>query len=371
MRRARLLPVLISVLASQSAASQWQFSADLGASQLRRTDIPRSSAVTFGANAVAVGEHGWFRTSALGVLANAQQSTAQALFAGSLVQSAEHPVRGEIGGFVSGFGESGYSLTLSGEVIPRLQIGSASRGGAVGFGVGGTQHAGVSSSIAHAAGDAWITWGDEQFASSLSFVKTSGTFVGNVSSSEGPSFSDLTGAWRHDRGGVVVGASAGYRFGVQDGNGRAWGSADAALWVLSRTALVLSVGRTLDDPVRGVPQTTFASVALRVTGQAHETIARRRTVAGARVSVQRVDGSRRRLEIRGARGTRVEVMGDFTDWAPVALELVGDVWRLERSVTPGLHRIALRIDGGDWIAPANIPHATDDLGGVVGLITVP
>ena len=44
---------------------------------------------------------------------------------------------------------------------------------------------------------------------------------------------------------------------------------------------------------------------------------RRRTVEGARVSVQRVDASRRRFEIRGVRGARVEVMGDFTDWTPV------------------------------------------------------
>jgi hypothetical protein len=141
---------------------------------------------------------------------------------------------------------------------------------------------------------------------------------------------------------------------------------------LPRTALVLSVGRTLDDPVRGVPQTTFASVALRVSAEAHETIARRRPLLpGARISVQRVDGSRQRLEIRGIRGVRVEVMGDFTDWMPVPLEQAGDVWRLEKVLVPGLHRLALRVDGGEWIAPVNIPHATDDLGGVVGLITVP
>jgi hypothetical protein len=64
-------------------------------------------------------------------------------------------------------------------------------------------------------------------------------------------------------------------------------------------------------------------------------------------------------------------MADFTDWSPVVLERIDGVWRLDRAVTPGVHRIALRIDGGEWIAPANIPHATDDLGGVVGLITIP
>jgi hypothetical protein len=241
----------------------------------------------------------------------------------------------------------------------------------VGFGLGETQHAGESARIAHAAGDAWVTLGNEQFASSLSYIKNNGTFVGSGLPDQGPAFYDLAGAWRHDRGGIVIGANAGRRIGVKYSASGAWGSADAALWMLPRTALVFSVGRTLDDPVRGVPQTTFASIALRLAGQPHATIGRRRELSGARISVQRVDSSMRRFEIRGVRGTRVEVMGDFTDWSPVSLEAAGDVWRLDIVVTPGLHRIALRIDGGEWTAPVNIPHATDDLGGVVGLITVP
>ena len=371
MRRARLLPILISVLATRPIAAQWQFSADLGASQLRRSDIPQSGAVTLGGTAGAAGERVWFRSSALGVLANTQQSTAQALLAGGIVESTNRLVRGELGAVVSAFGESGYSLTLSGEIMPRLQIGNTSRGGAVGVGIGGSQHAGTSNTLTHAAGDAWLRVGDEQFGSSLSYVRTSGTFVGNLPLNATPTYSDLTGGWRHDRGGFAIGASAGRRFAVEHASNGTWGSADAAVWVFPRTALVVSIGRSLDDPVRGVPQTTFASVALRLSGSTHETIARRRVIAGARVSVQRIDASRSRFEIRGIRATRVEVMGDFTDWQPVSLELIGDAWRLERAVTPGLHRIALRIDGGEWIAPVNIPHATDDLGGVVGLITVP
>jgi hypothetical protein len=371
MRRARLLPLLISALAARPAASQWQFSADLGASQLRRPDIPRSGAVTFGANAGLAGDRGFFRSSVLAVGANSQQSTVQGLLAGSITESTDRLVRGEIGGFVSGFGESGYSLTVSGEIMPRVQIGTAARGGALGIGFGGTQHAGASASVVHPSADAWWSFASEQFASSLSFVKSSGAFLGNVSPGEMPSFYDLTGAWRHDRGGIVLGASGGYRYGARSVTEGGWGSAEAALWMVPRAALVLGIGRTLDDPVRGVPQTTYASVGLRITGDAHETLARRRGVKGASLSVRRVDESRRVFEIRGVEGARVEAMGDFTDWNPVALEKVGSVWRVERIVSPGLHRIALRIDGGEWIAPVNLPHAADDLGGVVGLITVP
>jgi hypothetical protein len=69
--------------------------------------------------------------------------------------------------------------------------------------------------------------------------------------------------------------------------------------------------------------------------------------------------------------SRVELMADFTEWETVALERSGNEWRLLCEVPAGLHRIAIRIDGGEWIAPPGLPRAADGFGGVVGLITVP
>lgn len=371
MRRARLFSLLISALAARPTASQVQLSADVGASRLQRPDVPQSGALTLGLTVAGASDYGWLRSSVLAVGANSQQSTFQGIVAGSFTGASTRWIRGELAGFVSGFTESGYSPTLSGEIMPRVQVGNPLRGGALGVGIGGMQHEMVTASVKHAEADAWLGFANEQFASSLSFVKTTGTFVGDEAPNAAPSYYDLTGAWRHDRSGIVLGVSGGYRYGTRSTNAGSWGSVDAALWLLPQTALVLSVGRSLDDPVRGVPRTTFASVGFRVTGAAHEAIGRRRTVKGATISVQRIDASNRRFEIRGVKASRVEVMGDFTDWSPLSLEMVGDVWRCDRAVTPGLHRIAIRIDGGEWIAPANIPSTADDLGGVVGLITVP
>jgi hypothetical protein len=67
----------------------------------------------------------------------------------------------------------------------------------------------------------------------------------------------------------------------------------------------------------------------------------------------------------------VELTGDFTDWSPVSLTQSGKVWRLERALPSGLHRVAIRIDGGEWIAPANLPRGVDELGGTIGMITIP
>jgi hypothetical protein len=374
MRRARLFS-LVACFATLSAPlpAQWQFVADLGASRLQRTDIPQSNAATFGASVTGVGDRSWFRSSLLGVVAGVDQVTAQGLVSGSLLGPSGHFARGELTGFVSGFSETGGSGTTSGELMARGQFGLGSRGGALGVGTGLTARDGVRSALYHAAGDAWWSINDDQFVGSLSAVRRSESFYDGVQTLSFPrSYVDVAASWRRDRGGIVLGATGGARTGIQEGTrGGLWASAEATAWVTPRSAIVVSGGRSLEDPVRGIPRTTFLSLALRMTGQRHLTLSRRATVAGARVSIVRVDDARRRIEIRGATASRIDVMGDFTDWTPVALEALGDVWRLEREISPGLHRIAIRLDGGEWIAPANLPRATDDLGGVVGLVTVP
>ena len=78
-----------------------------------------------------------------------------------------------------------------------------------------------------------------------------------------------------------------------------------------------------------------------------------------------------RREHRHERAALVELMADFTGWSVVALQRTGSAWRIERMISPGPHRVAIRIDGGEWIVPANLPRVEDDLGGTVGLITIP
>ncbi len=374
MRRARFVPpILLLLLGPLTLRAQWQASADLGASHLQRTNIPQSGAATFGASVTGIGDRSWIRSSLLGVFAGPTQATMQGLLAGSIATSPDRKARGELSGVLSGFGETGSDATVSGELMPRVQFGSSSTGVAVGLGLGSTARSDFRDALYRLSSDAWWSVGDDQFAATASAVRTSLTFIDATTKrvSIPRSYADLTGGWRRDRGGVAIGATAGVRGALKGSTGGAWAEVDATAWMFPRTAIVMSGGRTLEDPVRGIPRTTFVSVALRVTAQPHQTIARRPEPVGARVLVHRLDEARRRIEIRGVSGSRVEVMGDFTDWTPVALELAGDVWSFERTIAPGLHRIALRVDGGEWSAPVNLPRATDDLGGVVGLITVP
>jgi hypothetical protein len=45
-------------------------------------------------------------------------------------------------------------------------------------------------------------------------------------------------------------------------------------------------------------------------------------------------------------------------------------WRLEIIVPAGTHRFNLRVDGGAWGAPPEVPTVHDDFGGVVGLLVL-
>jgi hypothetical protein len=64
-------------------------------------------------------------------------------------------------------------------------------------------------------------------------------------------------------------------------------------------------------------------------------------------------------------------MGDLTGWEPRPLARRDGHWELRLTTAAGAHHVVVRIDGGRWIVPANLPHLDDELGGAVGLIVVP
>ena len=84
----------------------------------------------------------------------------------------------------------------------------------------------------------------------------------------------------------------------------------------------------------------------------------------------RLDGDRHRLMFRVA-ASRLEVCSDATGWAPIDARSLGrDRWEVELAMSPGVHRVAIRVDGGAWSAPPGVPATLDDFGGEVGLIVV-
>jgi 1,4-alpha-glucan branching enzyme len=75
--------------------------------------------------------------------------------------------------------------------------------------------------------------------------------------------------------------------------------------------------------------------------------------------------------VRVARVEQVDVMGDFSDWAPLSMTRRGrDLWEIALPLTPGRHQINIRTDNGKWVAPPGLPKSTDNFSGEVGILIV-
>jgi hypothetical protein len=78
------------------------------------------------------------------------------------------------------------------------------------------------------------------------------------------------------------------------------------------------------------------------------------------------------VEVHAKAGGPVEVMGDFSGWAPSPLRHVTGVrWALAFRMEPGVHQIQARVDGGSWRPPVGLPVASDGFSGDVGVFIAP
>jgi hypothetical protein len=145
-------------------------------------------------------------------------------------------------------------------------------------------------------------------------------------------------------------------------------SAAAVLWRTPTRAIVLSVASQLPDFVRGADAARSVSIGLRLnqpTPMAERALRTRPTI---QVSG---DSAARTVRVRAPGARTVEIMGDFTDWAPLTLAPAGDVFSVTLPVAAGARRVVVRVDGGPWRPAANTPAVDDDFGGRVGLLLVP
>jgi hypothetical protein len=88
-------------------------------------------------------------------------------------------------------------------------------------------------------------------------------------------------------------------------------------------------------------------------------------------SARPLTAGRMGVRVRCEHATRVELTGDFTDWAPVELaSLGGGWWGSELPIAPGLHQVQVRIDGRGWQAPPGLPTTQGDFAGTAGVLLV-
>jgi hypothetical protein len=178
----------------------------------------------------------------------------------------------------------------------------------------------------------------------------------------------LTASWTH--GQLDLSATQRWRAGVSGTSTRQSGLVGAATYAFTpRIALVTSAGRHLADPLRAGPEATVMTAMIRLSfaGMADAVPPSRES----EVTIARMtDGSVLIVRVNAGALARVDVAGSFSGWEPVPITFRGGFWEAQVRVPPGRHRVAYRIDGGAWRAPAGLARLRE-FDGEVGLIVVP
>jgi hypothetical protein len=348
--------------------AQVESSVELGASRLRQANVPTSNALSGGATLDVLGDRSQLRASVLASRQTESRWTGQAALFGSITGNSPSSWW-QLDATATDYAQTSSGPTTSFEAAARARAGSGLRGVAFGFGGGTSLAGGHSGGVQRALGDGWWVLDRERFVASLGWTRANPPLFlsGSIS------YTDLSAGWRHEAGALSLGLSAGLRFQSRGGpDTDSWQLFDAGVWFAPHAAFVVTAGRTLADYVRGTPRTTWVAAAIRLSPNRHVSLVRPAPDRSLpRLTVARIDAQRVDLEISAPTATRVELMADFTDWQPVPLERAGNGWRLERAISSGLHHVSLRIDGGPWIAPSNLPRADANAEAGVGLLTVP
>lgn len=198
-------------------------------------------------------------------------------------------------------------------------------------------------------------------------------------------YDEVTGrlAWAPDEGvfpvRIHVEISGGARSGNTLGAHTRWAAISGTARLTGTSALVLAHGTAPSDPERATPGLAYTSVGLRLTfgGAAARVgapttsqIAPSERVADVMLSEVLVDGTRT-LTIRAPARAQVEIMADFTSWSAVPMVRTGaDAWTVRVLVRSGIHRLNMRMDGGEWGPIPVLPTAADGFGGSASLLVV-
>jgi hypothetical protein len=186
-------------------------------------------------------------------------------------------------------------------------------------------------------------------------------------------YTDASVGAHWQRGSLELAATLARRLGSATLRSTSW-SLSATRWLTPQLALVGGAGHYAADPASSLPAGRYATLALRVGvgGHAPATPGRAPTAVEAGFTRARrgADGLVS-LEVTAPGARMVELMGDFTDWSPVPLAPAhAGRWQVRLPIPPGLHRLVVRLDGGDWRPLAGTRPSLNEFGVPVGALLV-
>jgi hypothetical protein len=375
---------LSAVLSHVATAQASQGVVELGAARLRQPDVAETDAVTAGALLRRDGQRYSIAASGGLTVADEGRSTGQGFLIASLLGRPGTRTRWEVGGALTAFAEGSLPASRGAYLMLREHFAARAFGGWAGLAVGGVEDAGSWSPTRTLEVASWFARWGARLTGTAVVVDTRSEPYGleNQLVTDPITYTDasLAARWTFQKR-VELDVRGGARFisrGALTANGRgtrSFAALDAGIWVTPRVAVVAAFGRQLSDLARGTPDTRFAAVALRFA--MHNRSARpapRRpppVLAQVRLALVSDSSGHSRLVVAAPGSELVELAATFTSWEPVRLVRRGESWELDRPLPSGAHRVVVRIAGGPWLVPANLPSTADDFGGTVGIITVP
>jgi len=230
-------------------------------------------------------------------------------------------------------------------------------------------------------GEAGVSIGSETRNAVISFSP--------ASVNDSINYADLQGSfeWQTDRVdlGGVVGTRSGDQLTTLSKNATSWASISAIRQISKRLALSLSGGSYPIDPTQGFPGGRFVSLSLRIlTGPRRPPvpvspqvdIATEDSPAAPRVDSFNASRDRQGLvtiTVSAPGADSVQINGDFTNWAPLALTRDSSnpsQWSARLPIDRGKYQMNIRINGGKWMVPPGVLSMLDEFGGTVGLLVV-
>jgi hypothetical protein len=164
----------------------------------------------------------------------------------------------------------------------------------------------------------------------------------------------------------------GTRYAATNQPNETWASVQSAVALAPTIALIASAGVRPSSAAYGIGRSRFMELGARVSPGA---LRRPRLPGGVRPTAAAFqvddDHGGRRLRVRVPSARSVELAGDFTNWQPIALKQDDtDEWEVTLPIAPGVHRLAIRVDGDRWTTPPGVVTVADEFQGTVGVIVV-
>jgi len=344
-------------------------SIDVGGSSMRYADSISSSGPSISPSVSL----DWARTSldATGTYSHlGGGSSTQGTVSGSFFTPSAGVLLGEFFGSVGGSAHQDGARTGQMLALARAHAMSANGGAWVGGGAGQTWDGSTWRTVLASEAGAWLSKGGLIVVGSVAPTQVADT-IRYVDT-------QLSTRWVSPK--IELGASVGVRGGAHSaalgGTGSNWGSVAVVTWLVPQVGLVLDAGTYPVDLTQGFPGGRFATLSLRLRTsptRAERSVGQDDPASAPGVSSFSLEpaSSGQTIRVRAPNARSVEIMGDFTQWRPVALQRDGEgSWHLDVRIGTGAHQINVRVDGGSWMVPPSLPAITDEFGGSVGLLVV-